>query len=214
MKFVLFVEGHTEKKALPQFLKRWLDPWLLEPVGIKIVKFSGCGDYFKEMPKRAILHLNGPEREDIVGAIGLLDLYGPTFYPGNKTTADQRYDWAKKDLEAKVAHPKFRQHFAVHECEAWLLSNLDGFPRELKTGFPGRCGQPEQVNFDEPPKKLLQRLYRDRLRTSYKEIIHGAELFAGLDPIVAYDKCPRFRAMLNEMLIMAEAAGLRRPATV
>jgi hypothetical protein len=28
MKFVLFVEGYTEKKALPEFLKRWLDPRL------------------------------------------------------------------------------------------------------------------------------------------------------------------------------------------
>jgi hypothetical protein len=26
MKFVLFVEGHTEKKAVPRFLKKWLDP--------------------------------------------------------------------------------------------------------------------------------------------------------------------------------------------
>ena len=26
MKFVLFVEGHTEKIGLPSFLKRWLDP--------------------------------------------------------------------------------------------------------------------------------------------------------------------------------------------
>ena len=35
MKFVLFVEGYTEDKALPKFLKRWLDPRLGKPVGIK-----------------------------------------------------------------------------------------------------------------------------------------------------------------------------------
>jgi len=28
MKFILFVEGYTEDKALPQFLKKWLDPRL------------------------------------------------------------------------------------------------------------------------------------------------------------------------------------------
>lgn len=26
MKFVLFVEGHTEQKAVPALLKRWIDP--------------------------------------------------------------------------------------------------------------------------------------------------------------------------------------------
>lgn len=31
MMFVLFVEGHTEDKALPRFLKKWLDPQLSTP---------------------------------------------------------------------------------------------------------------------------------------------------------------------------------------
>src|ERR1035438_704687 len=99
MKFLLFVEGHTEKKALPGFLKRWLDPRLSDAVGIKVVKFSGCGDYLKEAPKRALLHLNGPGQEDLIGVIGLLDLYGPTFYPPNTTTAVGRYGWAKGEIE-------------------------------------------------------------------------------------------------------------------
>ncbi len=41
MKFVLFVEGHTEKAAVGPFLKRWLDPQLSSPVGIKTVRFEG-----------------------------------------------------------------------------------------------------------------------------------------------------------------------------
>ncbi|AUX46272.1 uncharacterized protein SOCE26_077770 [Sorangium cellulosum] len=40
MKIVLFVEGHTEK-ALPELLKRWLDPRLPQPIGIKIARFEG-----------------------------------------------------------------------------------------------------------------------------------------------------------------------------
>jgi hypothetical protein len=206
MRFVLFVEGHTEKKSLPEFLKRWLDPRLSEPVKIKVVKFGGCGDYVKEMPKRALSHLNGPGHEEIIAAIGLLDLYGPTFYPGSKTTANERYKWAKKELETKVDHPKFRQHFAVHECEAWLLSDPDVLPSEVSKKVPGR--PPEEVNFNEPPKKLLQKLYRERLQTTYKEVTAGAELFAKLNPEVAHRKCPRLRAMLEEMLSLAKAAGL------
>jgi len=208
MKFMLFVEGHTEKKSLPEFLKRWLDPHLGQKVGIKIVRFDGWSDYVRETPKKAQLYLNGPDREDIIAVIGLLDLYGPTFYPGGKTTARERYDWAKADLEGKVGHPKFRQHFAVHECEAWLLSDLDVLPAEVSKKLVGKCAQPETVNFDEPPKKLLRKLYWEKLQTTYKEVTHGAELFGELDPDTAQRKCPRLRAMLEEMLSLAQAAGL------
>jgi len=37
MKFILFVEGHTENKVLAKFLKQWLDPQTDNPVGIKTV---------------------------------------------------------------------------------------------------------------------------------------------------------------------------------
>ncbi len=208
MKFVLFVEGYTEKKSLAEFLKRWLDPRLAKPVGIRTVRFDGWTDYVRGTPKKAGLYLHGPDREDIVAVIGLLDLYGPTFYPEQLTSANERYAWAKQKLEGEVDHPKFRQHFAVHECEAWLLSDPSVLPSEVSKKLPGKCGQPETVNFDEPPKKLLQKLYREKLGGAYKEVTHGAGMFAELDPNLAHKKCPRLREMLNEMLALAEAAGL------
>ena len=44
MRFILFVEGYTEDKALPLFLKKWLDSKLINPVGIKVVRFDGWAD--------------------------------------------------------------------------------------------------------------------------------------------------------------------------
>ncbi len=81
MRFVLFVEGHTEKAALPAFLKRWLDPQLPKPVRITPVRFEGWRDYVKEIEKKVALGLSGKMGADVIAAIGLLDLYGPTFYP-------------------------------------------------------------------------------------------------------------------------------------
>ncbi len=79
MKIVLFVEGHTEKRALPEFFKRWLDPRLPSPLGIKTVRFEGWRDYVGEIHKKVHLQLSGRSGADVVAAIGLLDLYGPTF---------------------------------------------------------------------------------------------------------------------------------------
>ena len=88
MRFVLFVEGHTEDIALPAFLKRWLDPRLGQPVGIRTVRFDGWAALLKDAPLKAHMHLNGPAKDDIVAVISLLDLYGPTFYPSNLIASD------------------------------------------------------------------------------------------------------------------------------
>jgi hypothetical protein len=132
MKFILFVEGDTEKRALPAFLKKWLDQRLSQSVSIHPVRFNGWSELAKDAPKKAMLYLTGPQKDDIVGVIALLDLYGPTIYPSGKRTAKQRYEWAKGELEGKVNHDRFRQFFAVHETEAWLLSDPDLFPAEIR----------------------------------------------------------------------------------
>lgn len=208
MKFILFIEGHTEKKVLPQFLKKWLDPKLMKPVGIKTVRFEGWKELVKDSPKKALMHLNGPEQHDLVAVIALLDLYGPTFYPPDKNTAQERYAWAKEHLESKVSHSKFRQFFAVHETEAWLLSDPNLFPIEVKKALPGKIQRPEEVNFDEPPARLLERIYKEKTKWAYKKTTHGSDLFNKLDPNLAYTKCPRLKELWDEMLKLAKEAGL------
>jgi Domain of unknown function (DUF4276) len=209
MKFVLFVEGHTERSSVPAFLKRWLDAQLNQPVGIHPVLFEGWPELWRDTPNKARMYLFDPRRkDDIVGVVALLDLYGPTFYPPEKTTVSERYDWAKRELEAKVGHSKFRLFFAVHETEAWLLSNRDIFPSEVKRALPARISAPESVNFDEPPAKLLERLYRSKRNRNYKKVTDGKELFGKLDPSFAYAKCRYLKDLLDEMLTLAHEAGL------
>ncbi|HZG69644.1 MAG TPA: DUF4276 family protein [Herpetosiphonaceae bacterium] len=205
MKFVLFVEGHTERKALPEFLKRWLDARLPQRVGIKVVRFEGWRDYRDEIAKKVKLNLGGKAGADVIAGIGLLDLYGPTIYPHNKTTVTERYEWAKTLFEQDVGHPRFRQHFAVHEMEAWLLAEPKILPGAVSKALPGKCQQPESVNFNEPPAKLLERLYKEKLGKSYKKVIDGANLFADLSPEVAQEKCPYLGQLLQDMLTLAQA---------
>lgn len=203
MKFVLFVEGHTEK-VLGSFLKRWLDPRLSRPVGIKIVRSEGWNDYYGEIRTRVSLNLSGKAGADVIAGIGLLDLFGLT-YPGHAGTVEARYAWARKDLEQRVDHPKFRQHFAVHETEAWLLAHPD---LPVKNALPGKCAHPERVNFDDPPARLLSRLYKEKLGKPYKKVIDGSNLFQTLAPEPVTEKCPYLKWMLEEMLALAKDAGL------
>ena len=206
MKFVLLVEGYTEQKAVPGFLKRWLDPRLGHKVGIQVVRFEGWPELVKDMSDRTQMYLESPKSGEIIAVIALLDLYGPTFYPAHLHTVEERVVWASKDLEQRVGSKRFRVFFAVHETEAWLLSKPELFPAPIRKVLSARVQKPETVNFDEPPAKLLQRLYEDKSFRTYKKITDGKALFDQLDPEIVYTKCPYFQQMMDTMLQLARDA--------
>lgn len=201
MRFVLFVEGETEQKVLPAFFKRWLDPRLPSPVGIKPVKFKGWGHLCKELKTKANMYLNGPDKDEIIAIISLLDLYGPDCFPTNLQSIEEKVCWGTQKIEDMIAHPRFRHYFAVHELEAWLLSDPQLFPNSVARAIPPK--EPELINMQQPPKALLRSLYRTKTNSTYKEIIHGTDLFGRLDPNLAYQKCPYLRQMLDDMLELA-----------
>jgi hypothetical protein len=133
VKFALFVEGYTER-TLCSFLKRWLDPRLSHPVGVQPVRFSGSSEYLKSFAQRARRVLDSGH---LIAVIGLLDLYGARLpFPPNLST-DGKCDWAKTELERRVGGSRFRQHFAVHETEAWLLSDPNVFPASVRARIQG-----------------------------------------------------------------------------
>lgn len=206
MKFVLFVEGQTEQKTIGSFLKRWLDSRLSQPVGIKSVRFDGWPELIRKMPKKASMYLEGPDSKDIIAVIGLLDLYGPTFYPDSAATAQEKLAWGRKELEGKVENKRFKMFFAVHEFEAWLLSQPNVFTTNVAKSLETKSERPEDINFDNPPSKLLESLYKQQTKRNYKKIVDGNRLFAKLDPELTAKKCPELRNMLESMLEMAKKA--------
>ncbi len=204
MKFVFFVEGHTEKEAISSFLKRWLDPRTPKKVAIKVVRFDGWPELVKDLHKKSNMYLDGPDRDNIIAVLSLLDLYGPTFYPGNRTTAKERLEWGTQHLEKMVARPRFHAFFAVHEFEAWLLSQPAVFPSRVQGAVKEITDVPETVNFEKPPCKRLADFYLSKLGRTYKKTANGTQLFKRLDPNVAAQKCPELKKMLEAMLKMVE----------
>jgi hypothetical protein len=205
MKFIIFVEGETEK-CLREFFNRWLGKQSSRSVRIQIVKFNGWSDFGKKIAKKAEMYFNSREKTEIIGIIGLLDLYGPTFYPDGVTSKRDRINWGTKHFENEVNNTKFRIFFAVHELEAWLLSQPENLPTSVQKALPNR--EPEDVNFNEPPSKLLKRLYRIKENVFYQKTTHSVDLFKKLDSAIASDKCPLLAQMLDEMLSLAKNAGL------
>ncbi|MFG0261515.1 MAG: DUF4276 family protein [Novipirellula sp. JB048] len=207
MRFEIISEGETEKDSIAQFLKRWLDPRLSQPVGIKVSDEKGFARALRKISTKAKAKLDAPGNEDIIGVIGLIDLYGPEF-PDHVTSVADRYSWFKDEIERDVDDDRFRMHFAVHEVEAWLLADKSIFPRPVQDIWPSNLRPPEQVNFNEPPAKLLNKLYKQATRKTYKKTVNGKQLFGKLDVSSAVAACPYLKLLLDDMLDMAKAKGL------
>ena len=203
MLLLILVEGDTEDKVLAGFLARWLNSRLKENVVIKTINFKGYANYYKEAAQKAIMHLNSPRGEALVAVVGLLDLYGPNFFPANVCSVDEKYWWAKVHMEQKVDSKKFKQHFAVHELEAWLLSDPSIFSDVISKGVKEVTDAPELVNSEQPPAKLLNSLYMEEFHRTYKKVTEGYRLFQKLDPEIVRNKCPYFKIFTDELYDLA-----------
>lgn len=207
MRFEIISEGETEKDSVAKFLKRWLDPQLSQSVRIRVSNEKGFSKVLRKIARKAKTKLNAPGNDEIIGVFGLIDLYGPEF-PDHASTVAERYEWFKEEIEKEVDDERFRMHFAVHEVEAWLLSQKTIFPRPVQEIWPKKPPPPEQVNFNEPPAKFLNKLYKQATRKTYKKTTNGRQLFGKLDVSEAVAACPYLKCMLEDMLAMAKAKGL------
>ena len=209
MKFLIFVEGQTEKHVLGQFFKRWLEERLDQPVKIDVVPFKGWAELKKDAPKKAMLHLNTPKnRNQLTIIISLMDFYGPEIYPHSKFTVEEKSNWLKSEIERAVnQRGRFFQYFAIHETEAWLLSDPNIFPSGIAKAIRRNVKSPESLISPEHPSAYLDTLYKSHLHREYAKKTDGDYLFAKLDPEVAASKCPYLKAMLDDMLTMAQQDG-------
>ena len=158
-----------------------------------------------DSPKKARLYLGKP---DVIAVVSLLDLYKfPLPFPKDVNTVSEKFDWAKNELEHRVGFDNFYQYFAVHETEAWLLSDPMIFPPVIRARFPKSIKKPEEVNFKEPPAILLDYLYRSETKKHYKKVTYGKTLFNKLDPSIVYDHCPYFKLLCDKLLALAKAHG-------
>ncbi len=204
----LFVEGDTERgdarmSTLPAFFRNWLDPQMPtgSRVGVQATKFQGVSSYLDDVGSKVKEYLVDGRANFI---IGLVDLYG---LPPNRidlsdcATIQEKVFKARNQIHQLIPESvrcHFRQHFAVHEVEAWLLAYPDKWPREIRARIAKR--RPEEVNFDEPPARLLRRLLGGR----YKKTVYAKNIFPFVDPKIAVGKCPFLKKLTHDLLKVAK----------
>ncbi len=214
MKFVMIVEGETEKRGVPDLLARSLtERGLPQRIGIDPINLKGGGtDLFDKVAQKGKSYVRGGPgfQAKTIGVFGLLDLYNPSFdriWPASAVSRDDRLDWAARRVENRVNSPMFRMFFAVHEVEAWILSQPEILPFYAKLSVleRKRIAQPELVNFRNPPARWLAEHWWNNLRRKYMKTVDGPNLMRKLNPTVVFGKCPQFRKIVEFMVERASA---------
>jgi len=207
LRFLLFVEGKSEHKAIADFLRKWLNAKVGQNIGLQTVNLKGSGAFGRKILGKVSYHLGRDSKGEIVAAVGLLDLYGGADYPETKTSVQERYEWAVKHYEETVDDDRFRMFFAVHETEAWLLAEPGIFPQTVQGRIRKAWSQrPESVNFDHPPSDRLNDVYLSETRRAYRKVTDGTRLLGKLSPETVYERCPHFKCMLDTLLDLAKKA--------
>ncbi|MEO7715688.1 MAG: DUF4276 family protein [Capsulimonas sp.] len=206
MKFILFVEGETERKALPEFLSRCITLRFSEGkhVRFEAIDLKGWANLHKEVAQRSRDYIEGPEKDKIIAIISLLDLYGPDFCPEGESIAT-RYELGVEHMKRSMDDKKYRHFFAVHETEAWLLSDPRIFPQKVQEALKPLSKNPEKINSGHPPAKQLNTIYRSKLNRSYNKVTDGANLFPQLDAKIALDACPYLNQMIEGLVNLVKA---------
>lgn len=203
----LFVEGDTERgearrRTLSAFFHRWLDPQLpsASKVGITPVKFQGVSNYLDDLPQKVALYLDDGRANFV---FGLIDLYGipvSRIDLSKYSTIQEKVKAGRAYIRALVPQEyreRFRQHFAVHEIEAWLLAYPEQWPAEVRSQITKR--PPEQVDFNEPPAKFLKRILGGR----YKKTTTAMNVFPRVDPQGAINQCPHLKHLVEDLLAVS-----------
>lgn len=207
-RIALFVEGDTERgdarrRTLPTFFHKWLDPQLppVSKVGIHAVNFQGVSNYLDDLPCKIELYLT-QRRANFV--IGLVDLYGlppDRFDLSGCMTIQDKVRKARAEISRLVPREfkdRFRQHFAAHEIEAWLLAYPERWPQNVRSRITRR--PPEQVDFHEPPAKFLKNILGGR----YRKTVYAMNIFPFVDPRTAIDQCPFLKLLAQDLLEVAK----------
>lgn len=197
MRFILIVEGDTEKRSIEGLIRKHLVEKTGQNIGVRAININGYGNFFRDLPQKVKKYLAGPDKEEILAIVGLMDLYKTPYARDVNCSIRERILQGTQLFEDSVKQDRFRMFFAVHEYEAWLLSDVEKFDPAIRGRIASHARNPEEVNTDEPPSKYLKRIYSEYLHREYKKTVDGKVLMGRVDPQKVYEKCPNFRAMID-----------------
>ncbi|MDZ4822757.1 MAG: DUF4276 family protein [Flavobacteriales bacterium] len=191
----VYVEGPSDKLALESLLK---------PLVVRKFSETVFIDFFPLDSQRNV-HLKGTKK-----AIGILRNQGhyqvvllPDLYPpfnGARTIEELKESViARFKSEAELLNisdidfllQRFHVHCFKHDLEVLLLAAKEAMSAYLQVHTLTAAWRipEEEQNHDQPPKRITERLFRERNR-KYKDTIDAEAILRNVDYKILVEKCP------------------------
>lgn len=212
----VFVEGKSDAGALSVLWADWKQKLGNTGWRLRIVPLANKSKYLANIGIRAADKLVSNVNDLVVG---LPDLYPNQDFVNTKFRHSNLHELqnlqiqlVKLEVEQMVVTvevgtcmERFFASALKHDLEMLLLAVPGQLRNRLKTSassidWPRR---PEDQNQNKPPKKIVEKLFRTRLKRSYREITDSQAILskATLSEVLFDEKqnvkCPAFRAMLD-----------------
>jgi len=201
MRIKILCEGRTEE-GLRKLLAKAVD---IQGCGIKIKPYEGIATLLRKLEDRI-------KAELLSGAQVVFCLVDYYHYPlpdeMRHLPIVKRIEAIKSDMTSQIdstCHLMVRCHVVVHEVEAWILADEQVLAQRLKTKNLSPWNQPEIVNDMKPPAKVLEELFRTRLKRRYDKYKDGVDLLGKIDWQKVSEKCPTFKQLVADLKSYCEA---------
>ncbi len=199
MKIAFIVEGESEKLFLSSirgFLQARCEPGKLPRLVARPLNSN-------VPPRSQLLKLIRKEFNDSVDfVIVLTDVKGRNQYK-DANDAIQQIETSLKGLPQ--LNKQVFVHAAQYEIEAWLIPFWPRIQSIFRSTAKKPRINPEQINHDKPPSKLLSEVARTSRSRKYSKTLHLETILKDQDLAIAANECPGLKALLNRILELSGA---------
>jgi hypothetical protein len=203
-RIVILCEGDTEEIAIKHFIRRQWEADGLRAIGLHPINLNGkLEEVFAYVPRYR-------RDSQVIAAFTLIDLYGMNrVQQGSQDSLAVKVarikTWLRKDFGVDYMD-FFYPHVSVHEVEAWLLAEGECLAKRLKDAKIQPNPNAETQNFDNPPAKRIDNLFKHHRRNDgYHKINDGNTLFKCLQFGPVYKSCQYFREFYDELRSVGQA---------
>ena len=216
MKVWVYVEGKSDSKALSALWRNWAEVLRESGWGIRTIPLDNKSRFFSKIGSRAVEKLMNNE-DDLV--VGLPDLHPNQIYENTeyqhrnlqelinlqRRLVERSLQSRTRTVDIQSCLNRFYPCALKYDLEVLLLT----VPNQLKSLLRMRTRPqgwrlpPENQNHQNPPKKIIERLFRTHLNRRYREttdcysILNRVDLSDVLFDVRGVEQCPCFKAMVD-----------------
>lgn len=211
MKVWVYVEGQSDRRALEALWGEWKKNLRRSGWGVRIIPLENKPKFFKNIGLRVVQRLMDDSSDY---AIGLPDLYPNREYAdtvhkhGNldelsdvqtRLVSQELKDWGLRGVDVESHMDRFYAAAFKHDMEVLLLAAASQLQSRLKMSNKphGWRNPPEEQNQDNPPKIVVQDLFRRHRKKSYRENVDSPAILRDANLEHVAKQCPAFRAMID-----------------